>query len=60
MNSVAPLAELISSRGVPFVLVTGYEAPDIAAPALLQKPVDHPALQAALAAQLGAAASALA
>lgn len=53
--SVAPLADLLSSRNTPFVLVTGYEAPDIAAPALLQKPVDHAALRAALAALIGAA-----
>jgi PAS domain S-box-containing protein len=58
--SVAPLASLISDRGFPFVLVTGYESPDIVAPALLQKPVDHAALRAALAAQFDATNTGLA
>ena len=54
-RTVEPLAFLLRRRGVPFVLVTGYETPDIEAPVVLSKPVDHAELMAALSGQLFAA-----
>jgi hypothetical protein len=47
-RSVAPLAAMLRERGIPVVLVSGYQSPDIPAAAVLQKPVDHAALAAAL------------
>jgi len=51
-RTVAPLAALLRRRGAPFLLVTGYEAPEIEAPAVLRKPVDHAELLAVLSQQL--------
>jgi PAS domain S-box-containing protein len=51
-KSVEPLVEMIRGLHLPFVLVTGYEEPGIAARVILRKPVVGEALLAALADQI--------
>lgn len=52
-HNVSPLAELIRTKGSPYVLVTGYEAPGLDDQTIvLRKPVEHEALIAAIEARL--------